>query len=182
LADKWYAYEESLRVPLIVYDPRLPGERFGQRCDDWVLNVDIAPTFCALAGVKPPAVMQGRDFTPLLRGETPAGWRTDFLYQFKWSSEIIPASEGVCSKDWKYIRWLSGNAEELFDLRKDPHEQNDLSRDPAHLADLTRLRARLAELKKEVGGSSIEELTNMPHGPGLPGGKGAVKKSSQGNE
>ena len=159
LADKWYAYEESLRVPLIVSDPRLPASRRGERCDDWVLNVDYAPTFCALAGIKPPDIMQGRDITPLVQGQTPADWRTDLLYQFKWASENIPASEAVCSKDWKYIRWVATNTEELFDLRKDPHEKNDLSKNPANATDMTRLRERMASLKKEVGGSSIGKIS-----------------------
>jgi len=168
LADKWYAYEESLRVPLIAYDPRLPAERRGQRCDEWVLNVDLAPTFCALAGVPAPATMQGRDFTPLLRGQTPSDWRTDFLYQFKWSSEIIPASEGVCSKDWKYIRWLASGTEEIFDLRSDPHENSDLAAVPAHAAELARLRARCAELRSAVGGTSLEDIKDMPFGDPKP--------------
>ncbi len=164
LADKWYAYEESLRVPLIVRDPRLPAARRGQRCDDWVLNVDIAPTFCALAGLQSPAAMQGRDLTPLLHGRTPADWRTDFLYQFKWSSEIIPASEGVCSKDWKYIKWLATDTEELFDLRGDAQEVRDLSKDPAHASQLAKLRARYEVLKKETGGTPVEQLEKMPFG------------------
>ena len=181
LADKWYAYEESLRVPLVVYDPRLPSSRRGQRCDDWVLNVDFAPTFCSLAGIKPPALMQGRDFSALVSGQTPQDWRADFLYQFKWGNESIPASEGVCSKDWKYIRWLAGNTEELFDLRQDPHEKNELSKDPAHAAELERLRVRLAALKKEVGGSSVEELHDMPTGIARgQKGKGAKKAKAKG--
>jgi arylsulfatase len=174
LADKWYAYEESLRVPLIVYDPRLPAKHLGKRCDDWVLNVDVAPTFCAWAGVKPSKTMQGRDFTPLLRGKTPSNWRKDFLYQFKWSSEIIPASESVCSKEWKYIRWLVTGTEELFNLRDDPVEFRNLAGNPSHAADLARFRARLVALKKEVGGAPLEELQNQPFGetkdrsPGRP--------------
>lgn len=168
LADKWYAYEESLRVPLIAYDPRLPAERRGQRCDEWVLNVDFAPTFCALADVQAPATMQGRDFAPLLRGQRPSDWRTDFLYQFKWSSEIIPASEGVCSKDWKYIRWLATGTEELFDLRSDPHEVRNLASTPAHASELDRLRARYAVLKNEVGGTPLEKLKDMPFGEPKP--------------
>jgi len=96
LADKWYAY------------------------DDWVLNVNFALTFCALAGVTPPAAMQGRNLTPLLKGPAPADWR----------SEIIPASEGVRSKDWKYIRWIVSGIEELFDRRSDPRETHNLATDP----------------------------------------------------
>lgn len=164
LADKWHAYEESIRVPLVVRDPRLPAERRGRRNDDIVLNADLAPTFCAIAGVKPPATMQGRDLAPLLRGRTPSGWRQDFLHQFKWSSEIIPASESVCSKEWKYIRWIVSGTEELFDLRSDPQETRNLAADPAHTADLERLRARLATLKQEVGGRKLESLENLPFG------------------
>ena len=164
LADKWYAYEESLRVPLLVYDPRAPQKDRGKRNDDWVLNVDLAPTFCAWAGVEIPKTMQGRDFSPLLRGKKPSDWRKDFLYQFKWSSEIIPASEGVCSKDWKYIRWIESNTEELFDLQNDAIEGQNLAGDAHHRSTLMRLRSRLAELKKEIGGAPIEELNNLPFG------------------
>jgi arylsulfatase A-like enzyme len=176
LADKWHAYEESIRVPLVVRDPRLPTERRGRRNDDIVLNVDLAPTFCALAGLTPPSSMQGRDFSPLLRGATPVDWRRDFLHQFKWSSEIIPASESVCSKEWKYIRWIVSGAEELFDLRNDPKEMCDLATAPTHAAELGRLRARLATLKQEVGGVSLEAIENMPFGEPR-GSKKASKKS-----
>ena len=79
----------------------------------------------------------------------PADWRTDFLYQFKWSSEIIPASEGVCSKDWKYVRWVVSNTEELSDLKDDPIEGHNVAGDPANVTDLAHFRARLATLKKE---------------------------------
>jgi len=165
LADKWYAYEESLRVPLVVRDPRLPVQRHGQRCDDWVLNVDLAPTFCAFAGLTPPDAMQGRDITALLRGQTPKDWRNDFLYQFKWSSEVISASEAVCSQEWKYIRWIATGTEELFHLTKDPREVRDLAGDPQQAGELARLRLRLATLKREVGGARIEDLKDMPFGP-----------------
>ncbi|HLX60981.1 MAG TPA: sulfatase [Planctomycetota bacterium] len=165
LADKWYAYEESLRVPLIVRDPRLPAARRGQRCDELVLNVDLAPTFCTLAGVPVPAPMQGRELTPLLRGETPANWRRDFLYQFTWSAQNdIPGAEAVCSKDWKYIRWQENQTEELFDLRADPREEHNLSHDAVRTAELERLRSRLTELRQEVGGTPIDKIENMPFG------------------
>lgn len=164
LADKWYAYEESLRVPLIVYDPRQPAAKRGTTNDDWVLNVDMAPTFCSLAGVPVPSVMQGRDITPLVKGNTPADWRKDFYSEFKWGSEIIPASESVSSKDWKYIKWTATSTEELFDLRADSHEMHDLSKDPARADEMAEMRARLAELKKEVGGTPLEQLKGMPFG------------------
>ncbi len=65
LADKWYPYEESLRVPLVVHDPRLPAGKRGQVSDEYVLNIDIAPFILAAAGRKVPGGMQGKDFSAL---------------------------------------------------------------------------------------------------------------------
>ena len=80
LAGKWFIYEESIRVPLIVMDPRAPDARRGATEDAMVLNTDVAPTLLSLAGVPIPAGHDGRDLGPLLRGEEPA-WRSDFLYE-----------------------------------------------------------------------------------------------------
>jgi hypothetical protein len=116
--------------------------------------------------------MQGRDLRPLMEGRTPSGWRQDFLYEFKWNSENIPASEGVCRKDWKYIRWLASGAEELFDLRRDPGEVRELSNDPAYVNELVRMRARREELRAELGSTPLAQLKNMPYG--TPRRKGAA--------
>ena len=67
LTGKWIMYEESIRVPLIVRDPRLPVELRGTRRDQMVLNIDLAPTMLAMGGAAIPPRMQGRDFSPLLR-------------------------------------------------------------------------------------------------------------------
>ena len=57
--------EESIRVPLIVRDPRMaPGKRGGTN-DDFTLNVDLAPTILAATGIAAPPTMQGRDLAPL---------------------------------------------------------------------------------------------------------------------
>jgi len=164
LADKWYAYEESLRVPLIVHAPKHPKEMQGIRRQELVLNVDFAPTFCEIAGIAPPSVMQGRSFLPLLTKNHATDWRQDFLYQFTWSQNDIPGAEAVCSKDWKYIRWIEGNTEELFDLRADPREERNLASDSAFSGQLQKLRGRLQSLQKEVGGTPVAELQNQPFG------------------
>lgn len=52
----------------------------------------------------------------------------------------------MCSKDWKYIRWIEGGLEELFDLRRDPREERNLAGDTTHAADMERLRTRLMKL------------------------------------
>jgi arylsulfatase A-like enzyme len=69
LADKWLMYEESIRVPLIVRDPRLPKARWGTVVDQIALNIDVAPTLLDLAGIKAPERMQGRSLLPLVTGK-----------------------------------------------------------------------------------------------------------------
>lgn len=153
LADKWYPYEESLRVPLIVVDPRMPAGRRGTVNDDFVLNVDIAPTLLAAAGAPAPARMQGRDFAPLyLATDTPPRWRDEFYYEHPivTNRDRIPSSEAVVRKDVKYINWPDWGYEELYDLRKDPLEEHNLARDPAQSARLAELRRKLADLRAQA--------------------------------
>lgn len=124
LADKWYPYEESDRVPLVIRDPRLPVERRGRVRDELALNIDIAPTLVAAAGVAVPAVMQGRDVAPLYLQPSPPAWRDEFFYEHPvvLGRDRIPASEGVIRRDWKYVEWPDFSYRQLFDLKADPGE------------------------------------------------------------
>ncbi len=148
LADKWYPYEESIRVPLIIRDPRAAAAAGAVR-DQQALNVDIAPTILAAAGVPAPAGVQGADLAPLYLGAPAPAWREDFFYEHPTirSREFIPASEALVTREWKYIRWPEWDHEQLFHLATDPGETKDRIDDPAAAADLARLRARFAELR-----------------------------------
>jgi arylsulfatase A-like enzyme len=152
LADKWLMYEESIRVPLIIVDPRLPAARRGAVVEAMTLNIDFAPTLLDLAALTPPASMQGRSFVPLLRGEHPANWRTEFFYEHHTLPEKLPASEGVRTERWKYLRWMDARPalEELYDLQADPDEERDLVREPAHADILATLRARWQSLREAL--------------------------------
>ena len=149
LADKWYPHEESIRVPLIVRDPRMDKGKRGQTDDDFALNVDLAPTILAAAGIKAPATMQGRDIAPLYLAASKPEWRTEFFYEHAIikNKEFIPASEALVRKDVKYFYWPDFEREQLFDLKADPSEENDLIADPAQAARLAEMRSRFAELK-----------------------------------
>lgn len=152
LADKWFMYEESLRIPALIYDPRAPQSARGRRVTALVVNADFSPTLAELGGVTPPAIMQGRSLVPWLHGETPADWRTDFFYEHHTFPQIIPPSEGVRSESWKYIRWIGREpvVEELFHLSKDPLEQKNLAADPAYQSELERWRSRWQELARTM--------------------------------
>ncbi len=152
LADKWYPNQESIRVPLIIRDPRMVKAIHGTTNDEFTLNVDLAPTILNAAGIHAPSMMQGRDVSPLYLAENPPAWRSEFFYEHATIRDInfIPSSEALVRKDWKYFYWPDFQREQLFDLKADPTEENDLVADPAHAARLAEMRSRFAELKAEA--------------------------------
>jgi len=147
LADKWYPHQESIRVPLIVRDPRMANT--GRINEDLVLNVDLAPTILAAAGIASPPRMQGRELSPLYLAEPDPAWRTEY-FEEHWTiqnTNYIPASQALVRKDWKYFYWPDFNTEQLFNLTTDPLEENDLVADPAQQQRLAEMRQRFTELK-----------------------------------
>lgn len=152
LADKWYPHQESIRVPLIVRDPRVVKARHGTTNDEFVLNVDIAPTILSAAGLAAPPKMQGRDFAPIYLATKPPEWRTEFYeeHAINRNTNFIPASASLVRKDWKYFYWPDFKREQLFDLRADPHEEHDLAANPAHTERLAEMRQRFNELREQA--------------------------------
>ncbi|NBO91857.1 MAG: DUF4976 domain-containing protein [Planctomycetia bacterium] len=152
LADKWYPYEESIRVPLIVRDPRMQAERRGKTSEAMTLNVDLAPTLLKAAQVGVPSRMQGRDLGPLYLAKTPPAWRTEYFYEHATIGDIkrIPSSEALVRTDVKYIWWPDFKHEELFDLRADPLEERNLAADPERARQLAELRKQFEKLKIDV--------------------------------
>ena len=150
LADKWYPHQESIRVPLIIKDPRMPKDRHGTTNDDFTLSVDLAPTILAAVGIAAPKNMQGRDIAPLYLSQDKPEWRTEFFYEhptFR-NKDFIPASEALVRKDWKYMYWPDDDVEQLFDLKHDPREENDLAGDPSYAKKVAEMRKRFQELKE----------------------------------
>lgn len=152
LADKWYPYQESIRVPLIVRDPRMAKDKVGTLNDEFTLSIDLAPTILGAAGISTPSVMHGQDFSPLYtgQGESVSSWREEFFYEHPvhLREDIIPASEALVRKDFKYILWPNYDVEQLFDLRNDTFELNDLIESESYKDLLGEMRTRFNELKK----------------------------------
>lgn len=147
---KWYAYDESIRVPLFIYAPDLPDQFKQCRAPQMALNIDIAPTILSLAGVPVPKEMQGVNLIDLVGNKIPE--RKEFFYQHYFlGGERIPRVEAVVTTDFKYINWVEHNVEELFDTRHDPHETANLADDPAYKGKLRELRKRYKQLK-EING------------------------------
>ena len=174
LAGKWYPYQESIRTPMIIYDPRMPADKIGTLNDDFTLNVDLAETILGAAGLKPHERMQGRDISDLYMPnvdleENP--WREEFFYEFTFLDEhYIPSSNALVRKDHKYIDWYHYEHEQLFDLEKDPLELTDVKDDPEKRAIAAEMKARMIELRDslkepdigcEIGGYTVDD-TDAP--------------------
>jgi len=144
--NKRNAYEESIRIPLLLRYPRLA--RRGVALEAQVLNIDLAPTLLALAGVPPPAGFQGRSWLPLLTGEVSA-LRDQFLYEYFFETGWIPPTLVALRRgDHKLIRYPGHPAwQELFRLTNDPYETRNLVHDPASQ---TVLRAMSDALDAEI--------------------------------
>ena len=145
-AGKWLMYDNSIRVPLIVFDPRVKNH---QDIDDMVLNIDVPQTIADLAGVKAPKTWQGKSLMPLVKKETNTIARDTILIEHIWDFSEIPPSEGVRTKEWKYFRYVNNkNIEELYNLKKDPKEIKNLVGKSKYNDVLVNLRAKTEELIK----------------------------------
>jgi len=147
-ADKWLMYDLSIRVPLVVYDPRAPRGSRGLVKRDMVLNIDLGPTLMDLAGIAIPPQVQGRSLRPLLGRTTPV-WRSEIFCEELWDHPEIPRSECVRTERWKYIQYPAHpEYVELFDLANDPDEKRNLAGDPGHARVLAKLREHSARTIK----------------------------------
>ena len=161
LGDHWMGekdlfHDPSVRVPLIVYDPRAQADATrGTVCDALVESIDLAPTFVAAMGGTPAThVLEGRSLLPWLHGETPA-WRDAVFSEYDYSGMALAGYLGVAPRDarlfmvfdgrWKLIHAEGGFRPMLFDLASDPQELRDLGASPAHAGEIARLGARLAD-------------------------------------
>ena len=153
LADKWYPYEQALRVPLIVRDPRVTARARG---------VDAGP-----AG---PQHRRGADDRRRRRhartgrhagagprssvpdGRTPPAWRDEFFYEHPTitSRDRIPSSQGVIRRDWKYVYFPEFDYEQLFNLKEDAEEIRNLAQDPAHAGQRAKMRQKLEEWRERA--------------------------------
>ena len=126
LIDKRVMYEESIRVPAFLYW----GEKIkeGRVNDQFVLNIDIAPTILDIARIKKPDTMQGESFLPLALGES-INWRQDFLYEYFIDHMAVqtPTIFGLRTKEYSYITYHGvWDNFELYDMKKDPNQKNNL--------------------------------------------------------
>jgi N-acetylglucosamine-6-sulfatase len=122
---KWTAYEEVIRIPLIVRGPGVPE---GVERSHMVLNNDFAQTFAQLGQVPAPSFVEGRSMVPLLRSDPPSSsdWRSAFLVEAAEEPRNgRPAFESVRTSNHLWVEYASGERE-LYNLKTDPYELQSL--------------------------------------------------------
>jgi arylsulfatase A-like enzyme len=146
-------YEEVIGVPLIIANA--PDSRSG-KCDGIIGSLDLMPTMLGLTGHDIPADVQGRDFSPYMRGDVESPPKDQIF------CERIPSGRdhrrfGTCKKPgsfmvrgtrWKYMLFPDGD-EYLYDLKEDPQEYENLAFSNPSLA--TSLRETLSKWQRSTG-------------------------------
>lgn len=159
-AGKWSHYEQSLRVPMIIHDPRLGKETHGRVIPPLVMNLDLPATMLELAGVDVPAKYQGASLVPYLQGKTPGAWRGDFYTEHHMNHARIPKWRGTHGRRYTYARYYEQDPvqEMLYDLEKDPDQLKNLANDPEYAPLLKQMRARTDEYAEKYTRPEIEEI------------------------
>ena len=144
LIDKRAAYEESIRIPLIIRVGK--GKKINTQIDQLALNIDIAPTILELAGLTIPNTIQGASLLPLMNGQA-NDWRDAFIYRFKHEPNFaLQTSMTALRTESHKLIIYDGQEEwtELFDLTIDPYEVDNLKEDKelldAHIKQLEQLK------------------------------------------
>lgn len=166
ISGKSMLYEESVRVPLLVYSPFMESSQKGKRLNSLVVGQDIPATILDMCGVEVPETYQGQSLVPLLEGKS-VDWRKDVFLENLFTDQEYPRAESVRGERFKYIRYFSREKdrgqylpdasiegeqpiyEELFDLSKDPKEQTNLATNPEYASILKAHRERCQELVVE---------------------------------
>ncbi|MQY42496.1 sulfatase-like hydrolase/transferase [Epibacterium sp. SM1969] len=167
LGEKNLFHEPSIKVPLIVYDPRTSADATrGTTCDALVESLDLLPTFLQFAGGAPaPHILEGRDLSPWIAGETP-DWRDFAVAEFDYSTMPLCEKLGLSPRDarlfmvtdqrWKFMHAEGGLPPMLFDLENDPDELVDLGRSADHEAVIALMYERL-----RIWGTRMSQRTTV---------------------
>ena len=143
-------YDQSIRVPLIIYDPRLPKRQRGRVMKELVNSIDLPATFVDLAGVEVPEVYQGRSLVPLLQGKRVKNWREDIVCEHSFSE--FQNWYAVRSERYKYTTYyqaIGGPHECVYDLKKDPTELVNEIANPKYADELKKLKERMNSYRAE---------------------------------
>jgi len=146
--DKRWMYEESLKMPFIV---KWPGvTKPGSVNTELVQNLDYGETFLDIAGADIPEDMQGRSLVPLLKGQSPANWRSAIYYHYHEypSVHMVARHYGIRTQRYKLIRFYQFDEWEFYDLQEDPEELVNQYNNADYRQVIAKLKVDLERLRK----------------------------------
>jgi len=150
-------YDELLRVPLIIYNPRLSGHQ--SRVDTLVSLMDLAPTIVDMVGIEKPEGWLGESLLPLILGhkqEGAAGVISEYEYKLQPEGKrIVHASYRI--ERWKFTFDGRGEEHKLFDLQKDPRELKNLYESEREMAAELEAKVREHLWRVSMTGEALEE-------------------------
>jgi len=159
ISGKKTAFDTDVKVPLVVTGPGVPARRV---VSDPVENIDLAPTFESLGGVRPPSDIDGRDFSDLLQGRHVSDWRTAALIEHHGTHNDSndpdasppeagnpPSYNALRTANFTYVEYIDGE-KEYYDLVKDPYQTDNIA-------------AQLSAAKVDALHAAVVKLTNC-HG------------------
>ena len=156
LGEKELFYEQAVRTPLIVVDPRAAADSTrGTAESRFVEAIDVLPTILDALGLpQPDHLLEGRSLVPLLHGAHVENWRdcvfSELDYAFRDARRALNRGPDECyawmvrNARWKYVHY-QGLRPQLFDMQEDPQELHDLGADPIFATVRGELKDRLAD-------------------------------------
>lgn len=156
LYDKRFMYKESFRTPMMIRYPKQIKQK--QALDNYVLNLDIAPTLLDFAGLPVPEDIQGLSMKNLLTAGEDENWRDQIYYHYYDKGFGLTAHYGIQTVRYKLIHFYDPLDEwELYDLQNDPHEMNNLYSNPEFKPVIDSLKVELEALQKQYQDESASE-------------------------
>jgi len=151
-------YDDVTRVPFTM---RWPGHiEPNSQCNAFVAHsIDLATTFCEVAGMPIPGTFRGKSLLPLLADQQDNG-RQDIFSMYHGNQFGLYSQRMVRDCRWKYV-WNATAEDELYDLQSDPGELHNLAIDPDYEDELTRLRHRLVDWMEEIDDKLLNQWTRM---------------------
>ncbi|WP_300513661.1 sulfatase-like hydrolase/transferase [Aliiroseovarius sp.] len=193
LGEKELFHDPSVKIPLIIYDPRAEADATrGSTCDALVEAIDLAATFVEAAGGKvPDHIIEGRSLMPWLRGEAPK-WRDVAISEYDYSATGHCEALGLEPRDarlfmvfdgrFKLIHAEGGFRPMLFDLESDPEEFHDLAKGDAHRAEIDLLYDHLARWGRRLSQRVTRSEDDIKAARGKSGRKGILPFLYDGSE
>ncbi|GGB60174.1 sulfatase [Tistrella bauzanensis] len=174
-------HDAAFHVPLVVRDPRAPGDARGRVVDAFTESVDVMPTILDWLDLPVPMQCDGASLLAFCRGGTVAGWRDAAHFEFDFSDPVTSAAEralGLSSdlcglavlrgQRFKYVHF-AGLPPLLFDMVADPHERRDLAGDPDHAAVALDCAQRLLSWRLAHADRSLTRYRGSPDGLTIDG-------------